>query len=1163
MQTYLDDLNLNYLSKEFVEGYRDIEPPFGQIGAVVYLRTYSRYLPKHKRREFWYETVARVVEYSISLDIREKTLAVQKELEEEARDLYDHIFNLKVFPAGRTLWAGGSEETKEDGSCNFNCSFRVIDCLDAYPEMMYLLMVGAGTGFSVEKQYIEKLPELYSIPVTHKPYKARPKFGREEFTTATFYNCNQKIGQFTAKLENLVDDNCSLISSNALKSNQVEIHVGDSKVGWCTALRIYLHLHTFSHIEHITFDYSSIRPQGERLKKMGGRASGPEPLKTTFQKIAWTIKYKTAENKLTPTSAMDFSNYIAEAIVCGGVRRSSQICLFSPEDKETLEAKTGLWDGGYISKTKVLELEAALLKAGYSLTTEKLWSSDLYSLDDLLANVVPAFDIWSTELAYQHAQEIIDEADPKYRYRSSRVMSNNSAHFWQKPSREYLFDIIHHIQQTGEPGFYNAETASNRRPNYRGTNPSLRKGTKVLTSEGIFEIQELEDKEFLVPNLYGNLSPAKCFLSGKNKPLYKITLRGGKVYYATAEHRWPIVTGECVIKVDTKELHPGLRLPILKQEVLYEGGRGLYEEGFFIGWLLGDGWVTLRSDTGKKQVGMVVSSDKEQVLPTLESIVKKYSTATFNQRPNKTKELNTLNQSLLDFIESFGFCGKTQLPTLVWKGSSENFRKGLISALFSSHGHVDNDPKNEKVVLTSKSLSFLEEVSELLGFYGIRSSVRKRKDTEGVFPNGKNYGKTYSGYSLVIQDRASIIHFANLFYLPVSYKQEALEAILSRVPERTTKFTETIQIKSVELTDLREDVWDLTVEDQTHCFKLSHCITGNCGEILLDSQGVCNLTETNVLNFVEGPDSFNYKGFSKAMKLSARMGSRMTNTTMWHPRWDEVQKRDRLIGPSLTGFVEAMDTLGWAYEVIDGQVFFSHDSKAEHLEQLAKTVVREEADSYHKEMGIPRSVLTTCVKPSGSISQLPGVSSGGHRPYAPYYLRRIRVSKVDPIAKSLKEMGIPVSPENAQGDDLYADRCNTWVFSFPVKTNAPIRAIDESAINQLERYKSLMQNYVEHSISFTSTVAPHEWDEVAEWLFENWDSYVGISFLPRFDPTEGTSPYPQLPYETLTKEQYEELAANMPNISEKEFNQLISRYEQEYEEFDLGADCDTGFCPIR
>lgn len=345
--------------------------------------------------------------------------------------------------------------------------------------------------------------------------------------------------------------------------------------------------------------------------------------------------------------------------------------------------------------------------------------------------------------------------------------------------------------------------------------------------------------------------------------------------------------------------------------------------------------------------------------------------------------------------------------------------------------------------------------------------------------------------------------------------------------------------------------------------------------------GVCNLTEVNVNAFVRGTDDFDYAGFYRAVRLATRMGSRITNTNMWHPRWDEVQKRDRLLGVSLTGQVEAWDALGWGYESYPGgepggYVYFN-DERIQYVLETAKKVARSEADSYHDEMGIPHALLVTTGKPSGTIAQLPSVSSGCHRPYAPYYLRRIRVSKADPVAKALRSLNLPCVPENNQGNDLDAEICNTWIFTFPMKTSAPIRAIDERAVDQLERYKMLMQNYVEHNQSITVTVrGPNfdetgnpipgtgEWEEVAEWLVNpsNWASVIGVAFLPRWDPTEGGSVYPNLPYQPSTEAEYLALSQRI-HLNEEELLEMIAKFERQYEETALDADCSGGFCPIR
>lgn len=286
-----------------------------------------------------------------------------------------------------------------------------------------------------------------------------------------------------------------------------------------------------------------------------------------------------------------------------------------------------------------------------------------------------------------------------------------------------------------------------------------------------------------------------------------------------------------------------------------------------------------------------------------------------------------------------------------------------------------------------------------------------------------------------------------------------------------------------------------------------------------------------------------------SMALITRMGSRITLVDMWDSEWDYVQKRDRLLGVSLTGIVEAYNSLS-----PENQEDFPV------LLETLKYKAREEADSYHDQLGIQRSLLVTTVKPEGTISQLPTVSSGVHAPYAPYYKRRIRVSATDPIAKALKDLDLKPVPENGQGDDLYALECNTWVFEFPVKTQATQRAIDEPAIAQLERYKMLMSFYAEHTVSVTITVAEHEWDAVCKWVYDNWDYCIGIAFLPRFDPSDSETPYPNMPYETTSEYEYYDL-----EIDEDELIKLISFYETEYEDYDLDASCGSGTaaCPIR
>lgn len=299
---------------------------------------------------------------------------------------------------------------------------------------------------------------------------------------------------------------------------------------------------------------------------------------------------------------------------------------------------------------------------------------------------------------------------------------------------------------------------------------------------------------------------------------------------------------------------------------------------------------------------------------------------------------------------------------------------------------------------------------------------------------------------------------------------------------------------------------------------------------------------------------YDYEQGEETIRLITRIGCRQTLATQWHPKWDETQKRDRLLGVSMTGVCDAFDLLGWNNDEI--ATFF----------KWVKAVAIDEANKYHDAMGINRSTRVTLMKPEGTISQLPTVSSGIHRAYAPFFYRRVRFSKTDPLATVLLESGMTPVPENGQGDDLFAETCSTWVFTFAVKSNAKIRAIDEAALDQLERYRIAQVNYADrgHNVSATITLAPDEYDIAAKWINDNWNDIIGVSFLPRFDPVEGGSAaYPNMPYEPCTKEEYYKLKSNIPLLNEEELINILTKYESKYEDELLEDSCSTGACPLR
>lgn len=303
------------LSREFLERYPDFPEEMNALGKFVYYRTYSRWLPDKQRRETWKETCARAVAYNVSLaPMTDSAVA-------EAEAYFDSMFHLRKFLSGRTLWVGGTEVAEKFPMANFNCAFTVIDSWKAFRDLHYLLLLGTGVGFRILKRDVDKLPPVrQDVKLINHDYKPLPPKYRQDHTTL---------------------DTMHTVAV---------ITIGDSKEGWCDAVYDYFKILTeieYEDIKTIHIDYSNIRPKGERLKTFGGTASGGESMVTLFEKlhnVFMTDKYapKPVDGELRPIHALDICNIIGSLVVCGGVRRTSEIALLDPTDKETLEAKLNI-----------------------------------------------------------------------------------------------------------------------------------------------------------------------------------------------------------------------------------------------------------------------------------------------------------------------------------------------------------------------------------------------------------------------------------------------------------------------------------------------------------------------------------------------------------------------------------------------------------------------------------------------------------------------------------------------------------------------------------------------------------------------------------------------------------------------------------------------------
>ncbi len=304
--------------------------------------------------------------------------------------------------------------------------------------------------------------------------------------------------------------------------------------------------------------------------------------------------------------------------------------------------------------------------------------------------------------------------------------------------------------------------------------------------------------------------------------------------------------------------------------------------------------------------------------------------------------------------------------------------------------------------------------------------------------------------------------------------------------------------------------------------------TNPCSEIILRPTGqMCNLSEV-VIRANDTKETLIEK-----VKLATILGtfqSTLTKFQFLSSDWTKNTEEERLLGVSLTG-------------IMDNKMMSNPDPK--FLEEL-RDVARKTNVKYAKLLDIPESASITCVKPSGTVSQLVDSASGIHARHNDYYIRTIRMDKKDSIYEFLKDKGVSVEDEAYHPD-------TTAVFSFPIKapTNSIMRN-DKTALEQLENWLIYQRHWCEHKPSVTISVKDDEWMEVGAWVWKHFDELSGISFLPHSDHS-----YKQAPYQDCSKEEYEALKKITPEV---DFAELV-----EVDDNTTGAQtlaCTGGSCEV-
>ena len=313
-----------------------------------------------------------------------------------------------------------------------------------------------------------------------------------------------------------------------------------------------------------------------------------------------------------------------------------------------------------------------------------------------------------------------------------------------------------------------------------------------------------------------------------------------------------------------------------------------------------------------------------------------------------------------------------------------------------------------------------------------------------------------------------------------------------------------------------------------------------CAEILLGNKSFCNLVEVDWGKYVD-----DFEGLQHAVYLAARANYRQTCVNLddgiLQRSWHELNEFLRLCGVGATGIVKFLD--------------YNKHMNIPSMLQILRGSAKQGANSIADELGLPRAKLVTTIKPSGTLSKVMSTTEGVHRPLGKYLFNNVTFSKHDPIVPIMTAANYTVIEKPFEPDSV--------LITFPVAyDDVEFQVVDgkfvnlETAVQQLDRYKLMMDNYVDHNCSVTISYDPPEIPSIINWIMENWDTYVGVSFIYRNDPTKTAADlgYAYLPQEVVTKETYDVYVSTLANVDIENANSFDELTDDE---------CATGACPIR
>ena len=686
-----------------------------------------------------------------------------------------------------------------------------------------------------------------------------------------------------------------------------------------------------------------------------------------------------------------------------------------------------------------------------------------------------------------------------------RFMANDSIAYESKPSSKEFLSIWKELcdSGTGENGIFNREALAKHVPKRRKrsrwlTNPCQPFDAPVLTKQGIRKFGTLKQGDTIWSET-GWTNVTKTWSTGI-KSVYRYRTSSGTVY-STDNHRVLSLGSKTkvgdAVNIDSL-VGPRQQVRLIPQAVLD-------------GLVLGDGSV---HTTSKDKIYLTIGkNDQDYFTSEVAHLIHESHTRHLR---GAFKVSTTLK------AEEIPYMYERKVPSRYLEGSYDEVAS-FLRGLFSANGSLCDD----RITLKTTSKVLVEQIQVMLSSLGIQSYFTVNKPTEVSFRD-ENYLCKESYDINITTDR---LQFAQSIGFLQEYKSEKLAELLE-IQSQGVQVTYPIIEKSF---IGEEEVFDITVDNEPHTYWTGGINSSNCGEVLLvDSGGLCNLS------IVIARENDTKESLNEKVRLATIFGTIQSTLTSFspylRPNWAKTAEEERLLGVDITGQMDCP------------LLRPNSEGREDLLNSLLKTA-QETNIKYAERLGINPSVAITCIKPSGNSAQLYNCSSGVHPRFAPYYIRRFRAGRFDPLTQMMIDARVAWNPEVGQP----RDKCSVVVFDFPIKSpDGAITKDDMSAVDMLENWLVWKTHWTEHTVSATVSIGDNEWFQAGNWVYEHWNDVTGISFLPR----DGGI-YSLAPYEAISQEEYESRESTFPKL---DFSKLAYYETTDSTESLAELACSSGNC---